>query len=342
MISSEELVGDPIGVKRNFSFLLREKDGDYQLVVRNSNGANEVISLMRKQPVPELEKLYLGLGESYQGKHGFHLTFTQKDRDKFTGGVKYNGSSMPFTGKLERGGLCGEMKFDTRKIPFLIVIGKESPVFMSDNLNTELTPTSEKELAPDPGEDFIISLSDKVDLDMVGIKPGTFTMGSPKDELGRWDDETQHQVTLTQAYWLGKYEVTQKQYQAIMGNNPSHFKGEELPVENVSWEDARVFCNKLTFQERKAGRLPKDYEYKLPTEAQWEYACRAGTTTALNNGKNLIGDAICTNLSQLGWYSGTKCIGTKVKGSWPHQVNTFVYEYDDTGGRSYDTTHPVG
>ena len=106
-------------------------------------------------------------------------------------------------------------------------------------------------------------------------------------ELGRFASERQHEVTLTEGYWLGKYEVTQAQYQAVMGKNPSYFKGDDLPVECVSWDDAANFCAKLTEIERAAGRLPAGYEYVLPTEAQWEYACRAGTTSALNNGEDL-------------------------------------------------------
>ncbi len=83
---------------------------------------------------------------------------------------------------------------------------------------------------------------------------------------------------------VGKYPVIQAQYQAVMGNNPSYFKGHKLPVEQVEWNNAMTFCARLTEMERKAGRLPEGYEYTLPTEAQWEYACRAGKNTALNNG----------------------------------------------------------
>ncbi len=152
-----------------------------------------------------------------------------------------------------------------------------------------------------------IPLAEGINLDMNWIKPGTFIMGSPTDELGRYDDETQHQVTLTQGYWLGKYEVTQAQYEAIMGTNPSRFKGADLPVENVSWFDAKEFCAKLTAIEREAGRLPEGYEYSLPTEAQWEYACRARTTTAFNNGKNIQTEEQrwkepCPNLDEVCWY----------------------------------------
>ena len=171
------------------------------------------------------------------------------------------------------------------------------------------------------GDDITISLSDTVNLNLAWIKPGTFIMGSQEKELGRRDDETQHEVTLTQGYWMGKYEVTQEQYEAVMRTNPSNFQGADLPVENVSWNDAVEFCAKLTAIEKKAKRLPKGYEYNLPTEAQWEYACRAGTTTALNNEKNLTSVTECHNLDEAGWYrknSGgiTHPVGQKNPNAW--------------------------
>ena len=156
-----------------------------------------------------------------------------------------------------------------------------------------------------------IPLSDDVGLEMIRIEPGTFIMGSPEDELGRavgnHIPEPQHEVTLAEEYWLGRYEVTQAQYETLMGTNPSRFKGADLPVEMVSRDDAMAFCAKLTERERAAGRLPEGYEYTLPTEAQWEYACRAGTTTAFNNGTDIpteeqTGDAPCPNLDEVGWY----------------------------------------
>jgi formylglycine-generating enzyme required for sulfatase activity len=158
-------------------------------------------------------------------------------------------------------------------------------------------------LAPVPeSRNMTIPISRDVDLDMIWINPGTFIMGSPEDELGRGRDETQHEVTLTQGYWLGKYEVNQAQYKAVMGTNPSNFQGANLPVENVNWENAMEFCVKLTEIEKAAGRLPEGYEYTLPTEAQWEYACRAGTTTALNSGKNLSDKNECPEMDEVGWY----------------------------------------
>ncbi len=99
---------------------------------------------------------------------------------------------------------------------------------------------------------------------------GEFTMGSPEDEKGRKDGEKQHKVRIPQGFWLLETEVTQEMWKSVMGENPSVFKGDRYPVENVSWNDCREFCRKLS------GKLGR--EVKLPTEAQWEYACRAGTT----------------------------------------------------------------
>jgi sulfatase modifying factor 1 len=124
-------------------------------------------------------------------------------------------------------------------------------------------------------------------LDMLWVKPGTFEMGSPEDEEDREDDETLHEVTLTSGYWLGKHLVTQAQWEKVMGDNPSEFEGVNRPVDGVSWTDVTSFCEKLTERESKAGRLPAGMEYQLPTEAQWEYACRAGTTTAYAFGDSL-------------------------------------------------------
>ncbi|MGA1840690.1 MAG: SUMF1/EgtB/PvdO family nonheme iron enzyme [bacterium] len=122
-------------------------------------------------------------------------------------------------------------------------------------------------------------------LRMVAIPAGEFTMGSPDNEVDRRNDETQHKVKLD-SFQISPTPVTQAQYKAIMGENPSHFKGkgddyENRPVEMVSWHDAVNFCNKLTELVKGKGR------FNLPTEAQWEYACRAGTDTPFNTGDNL-------------------------------------------------------
>lgn len=143
-------------------------------------------------------------------------------------------------------------------------------------------------------------------------------MGSPTSELGRNSNETQHEVTISKAFYMGVFEVTQRQWELVMGTKPSYFKTsyEKRPVEQVSYTyirgssagsgwpgsaevDATSFLGRL--RARTGG-----FAFDLPTEAQWEYACRAGTTTALNSGKNLTGYLQCSNMAEVGryWYNG--------------------------------------
>jgi formylglycine-generating enzyme required for sulfatase activity len=205
---------------------------------------------------------------------------------------------------------------------------------------------------------------------MVWIPAGTFLMGSPANELNRGDIETQHQVTLTNGFYMGKYPVTQVQYETVMETNPSGFKTPvspetitaNRPVEQVSWYNAIVFCNKLSIKEGlspaytmyrsdapnansnnvniwedipvnwstdpadwgtvpgtsngrwNAVRMVENSDgYRLPTEAQWEYACRAGTTTAYNTGDTINDDT--------GWYKSnsdgrTREVGLKPPNAW--------------------------
>jgi formylglycine-generating enzyme required for sulfatase activity/tRNA A-37 threonylcarbamoyl transferase component Bud32 len=131
---------------------------------------------------------------------------------------------------------------------------------------------------------FVEDLGNGVKLEMVEIPAGTFYMGSPENEVGRNDSEgPQHQVNVPN-FFIGKYPLTQAQYQAIIGNNPAHFKGNNRPVERVSWNNAVAFCQKLS---QKTGK-----NYKLPSEAQWEYACRAGTTTPFYFGESITPDLV--------------------------------------------------
>ena len=137
----------------------------------------------------------------------------------------------------------------------------------------------------------------------VWIPPGTFTMGSPTTEADRYIDEVQHMVTLTQGFWLSDHEVTQGEFEAVMGSNPSWHKGDlNRPVEKVTWESAVLYCQKLTERDRAAGRITSQQSYRLPTEAEWEYAARAGTT-----------DSRYGNLDEIGWYLGNSGLG-------PHPV----------------------
>ncbi len=120
------------------------------------------------------------------------------------------------------------------------------------------------------------------------IEPGTFMMGSPRDEPERepWSNkETLHEVTLSQGFWLADTTVTQDLWKAVMGNNPSEFKGGDRPVEQVSWEDVQRFTDKLN------GLIP-ELEARLPWEAEWEYACRAGTSTPFSFGDNITPEQV--------------------------------------------------
>ncbi len=153
-------------------------------------------------------------------------------------------------------------------------------------------------------EYFVEDLGDGVTLEMVNIPEGTFTMGSPAKEKERDRDEgPQHQVTV-QSFYMGKYEVTQEQYQAIMGKNPSHFPGKKRPVEKVSWNDAVEFCLRLS---QKTGQT-----YRLPSEAEWEYAARAGTTTPF-----YFGETITTDLVN---YNGNHIYASAPKGKYRQQT----------------------
>jgi len=128
-----------------------------------------------------------------------------------------------------------------------------------------------------------VQRTDSLGVKLSLIPPGQFTMGSPKDEEWHRDDEVQHRVTMTKAFYLGSTEVTQRQWKALMGDNPSFFTdSDDLPVETVTWEQAMTFCRKLSAKE--------DASYRLPTEAEWEYACRAGTVTPFHNGETITTD----------------------------------------------------
>jgi formylglycine-generating enzyme required for sulfatase activity/tRNA A-37 threonylcarbamoyl transferase component Bud32 len=155
---------------------------------------------------------------------------------------------------------------------------------------------------PRPGDLTTIDLGNGVEMKFAWCPPGTFLMGSPSSEEQReWfedADETQHRVTLTRGYWLSIHPVTQAQWQAVMGSNPSRFKGDTLPVETVSWNDCQKFVKRLG---QKTGK-----RFRLPTEAEWEHACRAGTATPFH-----FGETISTEQAN---YDGDSTYGQGKKG----------------------------
>jgi formylglycine-generating enzyme len=164
------------------------------------------------------------------------------------------------------------------------------------------------------------------DMQMLWVDPGSFFMGSPITESGRQAIETKHEVTTTRGFYLGVHEVTQMQYEAVMAGNtdvlsptPSRFNGEKHPVERVSWNDVQVFLARLNERERIAGRLSTGWVYMLPSEAEWEYACRAGTVTVFSLGNTL--SAMEANFRGASPYgpkaqSGPSAVRTKPVGSY--------------------------
>jgi uncharacterized protein (TIGR02996 family) len=174
-------------------------------------------------------------------------------------------------------------------------------------------------------------LQNSAGMELTRVPAGTFRMGSPSDEPGRVENEgPQHRVTLTHPFYLGVYQVTQQQYLAVMGHNPSFFTpqrggGPDHPVEQVAWDDAVAFCARLSAlpEEKAAGRV-----YRLPTEAEWEYACRAGTTTAFNFGAS----ATSTQLN----FDGNKPYGRAPRGPYLARTSR-VGSYPPNAFGLYDT-----
>jgi formylglycine-generating enzyme required for sulfatase activity len=159
-------------------------------------------------------------------------------------------------------------------------------------------------------------LTNSIGMRFVRITADSFMIGSPETEAGRDEDEDederQHKVILSQDYWLCITPVTQAQYRQVMGTDPSEFKGADRPVETVSWQDVTKFCRWLSDlpEERAADRV-----YRLPTEAEWEYACRAGSTTAYSFGDDP------QQLGDHGWFgsnsgSETHPVGQKQPNAW--------------------------
>lgn len=163
------------------------------------------------------------------------------------------------------------------------------------------------------------TITNSIGMKLVLIPKGTFMMGSPETEEGHNEDETQHEVTIIKDYYLGVTQVIQGQYEKVMGTNPSRFQGVEIigsstnnPVDCVSWENAVEFCEKLSNlpEEKKAGRV-----YRLPTEAEWEYACRAGSKTAYSFGEST------ESLGDYAWFYDnseieTHPVGEKKPNAW--------------------------
>ena len=193
------------------------------------------------------------------------------------------------------------------------------------------------------GKEAVIDLGKGIKLDMVLIPAGKFKMGSPASEKGRFNpaskigsevgDETQHEVTITKPFYMGKFEVTQEQWETVMGNNPSSkTKGAKLPVTDVSWNDSKEFIKKLNASTK--------VNYRLPSEAEWEYACRAGTSTVYSFGDNLTNSDANIN------GGGIKAVGSyKPNAFGLYDMHGNVFELCEDRCANYPTgpvTDPIG
>ncbi|MFA7003964.1 MAG: formylglycine-generating enzyme family protein [Verrucomicrobiia bacterium] len=169
---------------------------------------------------------------------------------------------------------------------------KATPTLLLASLVSFTTATFAE---PAAGQPLAVDLGKGVKLEMVWVAPGEFDMGATNDGD---DAKPVHHVKLTKGFWMGKYEVTQEQYEAVTGRNPSGYKGARNPVENVNWSDAVAFATKLNGM----GILPAGAACRLPTEAEWEYACRAGSTTRFYNGNGEV------ELARIAWYGASRVL----------------------------------
>ena len=190
-----------------------------------------------------------------------------------------------------------------------------------------------------------VQVTNSVGMKLSLIPPGQFVMGSPQDEEWHRPDEIPHRVTLTKAFYMATTEVTQRQWKALMGKNPSFFTDDALPVETVTWDQAADFCRKLSEKEGT--------QYRLATEAEWEYACRAGTTTAFHTGETISPDQANYDGNRI--YAGgkkgvfreeTTQAGSLPPNSWGlHEMHGNVWEWCADWYGEYpkgETKDPVG
>jgi formylglycine-generating enzyme required for sulfatase activity/FtsZ-binding cell division protein ZapB len=266
-----------------------------------------------------------------EGGGALYLNGKEADSMHWTGKASAPTTSQPVTIGLYQGASNGYFK------------GSIDDVRIYDRALSEDEVLALYELeSTNPNEDrptHTVDLNSTVSLEMIWVKPGTFTMGS-------FGSSEAHEVTLTKGFYLGKFEVTQDQYEAIVLSNPSNFVGKNKPVEYVSWNAAKAFVEQLN--QKESGNLPPGWEYALPTEAEWEFACRAGTTTSFNWASGIdetkanYRDSGIGQTIEVGQYSPNNWGFYDMHGNVREWTNDIYFDYssnpvtDPTGGVSGD------
>jgi len=269
------------------------------------------------------------------GQESFSLTNIQS--------LVFTTNTPPLVNVTLRTGKTAQGVLELEDLPIRLDVGPGLLIYRDhiQSIGDELSPavSNAADLATSPAANptvpatRVASPVSSTNIDgMVWIPAGEFIMGSPLDEAGRDMDEgrTPTRMVIPQGFWMGKCEVTQGEFQAVMGTNPSNARGDtNCPVEKVSWYDAMQYCVKRTQQEKLAGKLPDGYVYRLPTEAEWEYACRAGTTTRYCYGD----DKGEYRLGEYAWFirngnSMTHPVGTLKPNAWGlHDMHGNVWEW---------------
>ena len=279
------------------------KEGMHLIEVKKNGYRSQQKTILLSQQ----QKLDVGFGELVAILGNLSVNYKPFGADVYVDGKKLGQSPRVFNGLLV-GNHQVEVRKDgyaTDKKSIMISEGQTASIsgILASNTASSSNGYASNSSVSSGGNEISIPVKNGITIDMVKVDAGSFMMGATSEMQNPYGDETPiHQVILTNDYYMGKYEVTQALWQAVMGNNPSRFKGDNLPVESVSWKDCQKFISKLN---KKTGR-----KFRLPTEAEWEYAARGGKKS---RGYQYSGSS---NISDVAWYAGnssnkTHPVGTK-------------------------------